>query len=89
MDADLIMALAIGLMVLAAIYLAVDLAFPNRDPSTGKAKGVFAGAAGLLVAVYLWRDPAALRDVSGQLAWQAIAIVVALLALLRGVIRRR
>jgi hypothetical protein len=80
------MAVAIGLLALAAVYLTLDLAFPNRDPSPRKAKGVFAGAAGLLVAVYLWKDLRVLQEVSGRMAWAAM---LALLALLREVIRRR
>ncbi len=89
MDTNLVLTLAIGLIVLAAIYLALDLVFPGRDPSVRKAKGVFAGAAGLLVAVYLWQDPHLLQEVSGRLVWYAIAVVIATLVLLREVIRRR
>jgi hypothetical protein len=89
MNADFIMAITIGLLVLGAVYLALDVAFPGREPSLRKAKGVFAGAAGLLVAVYLWKDPRALQEVSSRLAWAAIAVVIVLLALLREVLRRR
>jgi hypothetical protein len=89
MDAEFVMALAIGLMVLGAIYLALDLVFPSHDASVRKTKGVFAGAAGLLVTLYLWQDPQLLQEVSRRLVWQSLAVVLALLALLRGVIRRR
>jgi hypothetical protein len=51
MDTNLVLALAIGLLALGAIYLALDVAFPGREPSLRKAKGIFGGAAGLLVAV--------------------------------------
>ena len=83
------MALAIGVLVLGAVYLTLDQVFPNREPGIRKAKGVFAGAAGFLVTMYLLQNPPFLQEVSRQLVLQAVAIVFALLLLLRAVLQKR
>ena len=54
-----------------------------------EAKAIFAGAGGVLVTLYLWQNPALLQEVSSRLVWQFIAIVLALLAALRAVFRKR
>lgn len=89
MDTDLVMAMAIGLLVFGAVYLALDVAFPSRDTSVRKAKALFAGAGGLLVTVSLWKDPHLLQGISRQLMWELIGIVFALLVLLRAAIRKQ
>ena len=82
-------ALAVGLLVLGAVYLALDVVFPSRDMSVRRTKAVFAGAGGFLVIILLWQDPRLLQDISRRLMWELIGIVFALLVLLRAVIRRR
>lgn len=89
MDTDLVMAMAIGLLVFGAVYLALDVAFPSRDMSVRKAKALFAGAGGVLVTISLWTNPHLLQEISRRLFWELIGIVFALLVLLRAVIRKR
>lgn len=88
MKPDLFMALAIGLMVFGALYLALDVAFPGRDGAMRKAKIIFAGAGYLVVTITLWQDPGLLHQVAGQLTWELMLVVIAMLALLRAVLRR-
>jgi len=89
MDANLVTALAIGLMVFAALYLALNLVFPSKSAGVRKAKAIFAGAGYLLVAVTLWQDPAMLKNVADRLTWELIAVVVALLVFLQAALRNR
>lgn len=89
MDSELLQAVAIGLLTFGALYLALDVVFPNTDMSARKAKAIFAGAGFLLVAVSLWRDPALLREIARRMTWELIAIVFALLFALRVALRRR
>lgn len=88
MGSDLILAIIIGLLVLGAVYLALDVVFPSRDRYVHRVKVHIAGAGGLLVAITLQQNPALLQKVSGQLLWMFLAILVGLLALLRIMFRR-
>jgi len=82
-------AMAVGLLVFGAVYLALDVVFPSRDFSVRRAKAIFAGAAFLLVYISLWEDPHLLQEISRRLTWELVGIVFALLVLLGAVIRRR
>jgi hypothetical protein len=86
---EIVPALAIGLLVFGAVYLALDLVFPGGDRSVRKAKAIFAGAGYLLVTWSLWKDPTLLDEVSAQFVGLLIGVVVALLLALRTALRRR
>ncbi len=89
MDTDLVIAISIGLLVFGALYLALDTVFPRRDQSTRRAKALISGAGFLLVTLFLREDPTLLQEISGELVLALVAVVVALLALLRAALRRR
>ena len=82
-------AMAVGLLVFGAVYLALDVVFPSHDFSVRRVKAIFAGAAGFLVAVSLWKDPHLLQEISRRLTWELIGIVFALLVLLRVLLRKQ
>ena len=82
-------AMAVGLLVFGAVYLALDGVFPSRDFSVRRVKAIFAGAAGFLVTMSLWKDPCLLQEISRRLTWELISIVFALLVLLRVLLRKR
>ena len=89
MTTDLLPALAIGLLVFGAIYLALDLVFPTSGASARKAKALFAGAGYLLVTWSLWKDPTLLEETSARLVGLLISVVVALLLALRAALSKR
>jgi hypothetical protein len=89
MDSELVQAVAIGLLTFGALYLSLDIVFPDADMSARKVKAIFAGAGFLLVAISLWRDPALLRETARRMTWELIAVVFALLLALRMALRRR
>ena len=88
MDYHLVKAMAVGMLVFGALYLALDVVFPSRYEGTRKAKALFAGAGFLLVSVSLWKDPRALEDISRRLTLEMLAVVFVVLALLRLALRR-
>lgn len=84
----LVTAIAIGVLVFGALYLTLDVVFPNRDGTIRRVKLVFAGAGYFLVTWSLLRDPHLLGEISRRLTWELIGILFALLVLLRTALRR-
>ena len=80
--------IAIGVLVLATTFMALRFAFPANDTQMLKTSGVFAGAAGLLVTLFLLRNPAVLERYSREIVIGLLGILLVFIAFLRRVLRR-
>jgi hypothetical protein len=80
---NLALALGLGVLVLAAVYLTLGRVFSFKDPNVRKAAGLFAGSAGLVTTLFLYDNPDVLYDKSEYIVLALIGLVVALIATLR------
>lgn len=80
---NLALAIGLGILVLATVYLAMGRIFPLRDPNVRKAAGLFAGAAGFVTALFLYNNPGLLYDRSEYIVLALIGIVIGLISALR------
>ena len=77
------MALLIGILVTADVYLLLERVLAFRSSHARRAGGIFAGAAGVLTTLFLSENPQLLQEVSGKLVLGLIGLLVATTALLR------
>lgn len=80
---DMLMALLLGVMVLADVYLLLDQVFKFNTLSSRRAAGIFAGAAGLATTLYLLGNPAFLQELVAKVVLALAGLLLATLALLR------
>lgn len=80
---DFLVALLIGIIVVADLYLLLERVLGFQSPQARKAVGIFAGAAGVLTTLFLRENPQLLHEVSTKLVLALVALLLATLALLR------
>lgn len=78
-----LLALLIGVLVLANTYLLLERVLGLSSSQARQAGGVFAGAAGLLTALFLMSNPGLLQQVSTELVLGLIGLLLAMIALLK------
>ena len=76
-------ALLLGVMVFLAIFLALERAGMMPTPQTRRAGALFGAATGFLVMLHLQENPALLAQMVEKHVMEALAVLSALLALLR------
>ncbi|MBN1483897.1 MAG: hypothetical protein JXA37_04180 [Chloroflexia bacterium] len=80
---DFWLALLIGILVLADVYLLLELALGFPSAQARKAGGIFAGAAGILTTLYLLQSPALLHRLVQEIVLALAGLLLATIALLR------
>ena len=83
MNDDFLPSLIIGVLCLLAIFLILDQAGMTRTHGGRRASGLFAGAAGLLVTLYLQEHPDLLAQTNERTVIAILGILAAFLAALR------
>lgn len=83
LNTDFLMALLVGVLVLADVYLLLERVIGFRSPQARRAGGVFAGAAGMLTTLFFLQNPEFLHSVAHRLVFGLLGLLLATIALLR------
>ncbi len=89
MDSTYVSALAVGVLVMLALYISLSQIFDTDDRSVKKSLALFCAAAGLLTTLWLRQHPDALEDYTVKIVAAGIAVVLALLALAKRTIEKK
>ena len=89
MDTPYISALAVGILVMLALYLSLSRTFDLADRLVKKSLALFCAAVGLLTTLLLRQHPDALEDYMVKIVAAGIAVVLALLALAKRTIEKK
>lgn len=87
MTTGLLLPLLIGILVFAAVYIALQFLFGGTSRTVQRAAVVFAAACGLLTTLWLRDNPNVLAEAATRIVAAAILVVLALLALARRALR--
>ena len=80
---NLALAIGLGILVLATVYLAMGRIFPLKNPNVRKVAGIFAGTAGFVTTVFLYDNPNLLYERSEYVVLALVGLVITLISTLR------
>ena len=83
LTSDFFIALLIGILVLANIYLLLERVVGFRSSHARKAGGVFSGAAGMLTTFILLENQDLLNSLAMEIVLALVGLVLTTIALLR------
>ena len=73
----------IGVLVMIAVLIGLEHLFGQRTDANRRAPAVFSACCGILTTLFLKENPALTADISARVVLAALAILLALLALVR------
>lgn len=83
MDGEFIQALAIGILVMTAVFIGLRRATVVKSQQTNRALAVFSAAFGILTTLFLADHPDLLAEYAREIVIGNIGVVLALLLLAR------
>ena len=83
MDNDFLQALILGIAIMLAIFIGLNMVQRARDLSTRRAYAIFGAAVGLISTFYLAERPALLDEYLFEVVGAGVAVLVALLWFVR------
>ncbi len=89
MDAIYISALAVGILVMLALYLSLSRIFDQTDRSVKKSLALFGAGVGILTTLWLNQHPDILEKYVSEIVGAGIAVVLTLLIFARKSIEKK
>ena len=82
-NTDFVLALCIGLLVECAVYIGLRRALGGKDVTIRRTTAVFSAVAGIVVALFLWKNPSLLEQQSTKIVLALVGVVLTLIAVIR------